>query len=740
MSSRRTRARKHRGHRGNTFARVAVLALVLSIALTLVGGASAYAVFQSWLKDLPDYKSPEAFQVAQATKMYSADGVLLARLYLENRTVVPISEISTDLANALVSIEDERFYQHPGIDPAGLVRAALVDIMAGSAEEGASTITQQYVDNTLLRDERLDRTLRYKAREMYLALQLEKQRTKTEILELYLNTVYFGEGAYGAEAAAKTYFAKPAKELTVPESALIAGLAQAPSRLDPYDNPDGAMSRRDEVLKRMLRNGHITQEEYDAALATPLQLKRAVEPEGGIYHAPYYVAHVKKLLQQEFDQALVFQGGLSVYTTLDTKRQKMAEDAVFGSLDSATDPDCALVSIDPKTGYVVAMVGGRDFTTNKFNLATQGRRQPGSSFKTFVLVAALEDGMPPNRYVDSSSPANIPAKPVWTVSNSEGRGKGMITMDSATRSSVNTVFARLIWELNDKTESGAAKVSKVAKRMGITSDIPAYPSIALGSQNVTPLEMASAYGTLATNGKHVGPITITKVVNPSGETVYENKAKPEQVLEPSIAYAATQILEGVISGGTASRARIGRPAAGKTGTSQNYRDAWFVGYTPDLVTSVWVGYYKTETPMLNVNGGRGFGGTLAAPIWAKYMKNALANVAKNDFPKQAKPKYKWKSEWDSRIQVPKLTGLSRGAVAEATAESGFIIAYIEEYNATVPRGFVVSQNPASGARLKSGGTMTVVISKGPQPVTPVPPPVPPPVTPPPSDPGTGTTP
>lgn len=734
MSSRRARARRHRSGHGTTIARVALVGLVLAVVLLIIGSVAAYATVQSWLKDLPDYKAPGAFDVAQATKIYSADGVLLARLYLEDRTVVPASEIATDLADAIVSIEDERFYEHPGVDPEGLMRAAVVDITSGSTREGASTITQQYVDNTLLRDERLDRTLRYKAREMYLALQLEKQRSKKEILNLYLNTVYFGEGAYGAESAAKTYFAKKAKDLSLPEAALIAGLAQAPSRLDPYDNPEGAVQRRDEVLKRMQRNGYITQEEHDSAIATPLKLQRAVEPEGGIYQSPYFVSYVKKLLQKEFDQSLVFQGGLTVYTTLDTKRQAMAESAVSSSLNRPGDPDCALVSIDPKTGHVVAMVGGRDYNTNKFNLATQGRRQPGSSFKTFVLVAALEDGMPPNRYVDSSSPAKIPSSPAWVVSNSEGHGKGMITMDSATRSSVNTVFARLIWELNDKTETGATKVAKVAKRMGITSEIPAYPSIALGSQNVTPLEMASAYGTLATNGKHIGPIAITKVVDPAGKTVYENKEMPEQVLEPSIAYAATSILKGVISGGTATRARIGRPAAGKTGTSQNYRDAWFVGYTPDLVTSVWVGYYKSETSMRNVHGSRGFGGTLAAPIWAKYMKAALANVPKNDFPKQPKPKYKWKSTWDNRIKVPTLAGLSRAAVKEATAESGLNVVFKEEYNASVPAGFVVSQTPAAGSKLKSGGTVTVVISKGPQPVTPTP------VTPPPSTPGTATSP
>lgn len=737
MSSRRARARRHRTSGRLTAARIAAIVGALTLALVLAGAVSAYAVFQSWLQDLPDYESPNAFQVAQATKVYSADGVLLAKLYLENRTVVPLSEIATDLADAIVSIEDERFYEHPGIDPEGLARAAVVDILAGSAEEGASTITQQYVDNTLLRDERTDRTLRYKAREMYLAVQLEKRRTKQEILGLYLNTVYFGEGAYGAQSAARVYFSKDAKDLTLAESALIAGLAQAPSRLDPYDNPEGAVKRRNEVLKRMERNGYITAEERDAATATELALKRDEEPESGIYRAHYFVAHVKKLLQQQFDQSLVFQGGLTVYTTLDTKRQQMAEDAVFSSLNRTGDPDCSLVSVDPRNGHIVALVGGRDYNQNKFNLATQGKRQPGSSFKTFVLVAALEEGMPPYRYVDSSSPAKIPSNPAWVVSNSEGKGRGLITMDAATRASVNTVFARLIWDLNDKKSTGAEKVAKLAKRMGIVSDIPAYPSIALGSQNVTPLEMASAYGTLATNGKHIGPIAITKVVGPDGKTVFENKEQPEQVVEPEIAYAATQILEGVISGGTATRARIGRPAAGKTGTSQNYRDAWFCGYTPQLSTAVWVGYYKTETSMRSVHGQRGFGGTLAAPIWAKYMKAALANEAKLDFPKQKKPKYKWKSEWDSRMKVPGLVGLSRTAVAEATAESGFKISYTEDYSATVPRGMVISQTPAAGTKVKQGSTITVVISKGPAPATPTPP-VTPPTDPPPSDPGTTT--
>ncbi len=732
MSSRRRRQRRHHKSHALNAVRVAVVALVLVLVLTLVGVVSAYGVVMSWLQDLPDYESPEAFEVAQATKIYSADGVLLARLYLENRTVVPMSEIATDLADAIVAIEDERFYEHDGIDYYGIARAAAKDLAAGSLAEGASTITQQYVDNTLLRDERTLRTFEYKAREAYLALELEKRKSKEEILGLYLNTIYLGEGAYGVEAAAQTFFAKNAKDLTLAESALIAGLAQAPSRLDPYDNPEGAVARRNLVLGRMLANDMITQVEHDEAVATELKLDRYDEPENGIYQAHYFVAHVKKLLQQEFSQALVFQGGLEVHTTLDTRLQGMAEASVKSSLGRPTDPDVALVSIDPRNGYIKALVGGRDFSTNKFNLATQGRRQPGSSFKMFVLVTALENGMPPYRYVDSSSPAVIPSNPVWNVSNSEGRGRGMITMEAGTRSSVNTVFARLIWELNDDESTGAEKVAQTARRMGITSDIPPYPSIALGSQNVTPLEMASAYGTLATNGMHFPAVGITKVIDHKGDVVFEEDAKGVRALEPEIAYAATSILKGVISGGTATRARIGRPAAGKTGTSQNYRDAWFCGYTPQLVTSVWVGYYQTEISMRSVNGVRGFGGTLAAPIWASFMKQALAGEPVMDFEKQAKPEYKWKSEWSPNIKSPKLVGMTLADAQKAIAESGFKIAIVERADPYAPAGIVVGQSPGAGATVVQGATITLYVSKGapatPEPV--VPQPTPQPATPP----------
>ena len=633
MASRRARLRRNKKTSISIIMlRIAAVLASATLILALVGVVSAYALVRSWLKDLPDYKSKAAFEVAQSTKIYSADGKLLARLYLENREVVPISTIATPLTDGLVSIEDERFYQHGGVDPIGLVRAMVMT--ASGTRQGASTITQQYVRNTLLLDERTQMTATRKVREAYLAMELEKRYDKTKILEMYLNTVYFGEGAYGAEAAAQTYFARSAKDLTLAQGAMLAGVVQSPSRLDPYDNPAGAVARRNEVLGRMLYNHKITPAQCQAAKAEPLALQRTKEPKDGIYAAPYFVAHVKKALQQQFTPAMVFKGGLTVYTTLDTRLQGYAEKATKETFNNSRDPEVALVSIEPKTGYVKAMVGGRDYHKRKFNLATQGYRQPGSSFKTFVLAEAIDQGMPPWFKIDSSSPAEIPAKPKpWIVDNSEGSGDGDMSLESATHRSVNTVFARVAYEL------GIKNVASMAKKMGIETKLPNYPSIALGATNVTPMEMASAYGTLATGGVHYPTTVITRVIDRDGQTVFETKPKGTEVLSPEVSRAVTDILEGVITQGTGSRADIGRPAAGKTGTSQLNRDLWFVGYTPQLVTSVWVGYPTERT--VEIDGSRGYGGTIAAPIWASYMERALNKKPERDFPKADEP------EWDA---------------------------------------------------------------------------------------------
>ncbi|NTU71368.1 MAG: PBP1A family penicillin-binding protein [Coriobacteriia bacterium] len=683
--------------------RVVAVVTVLVLVVGLIGAAAAFATVQKWLQNLPDYKAKNAFEVAQATRIYSADGKLLARLYLENREVVPITKISPYMVNAAVAVEDERFYKHHGVDPIGLVRAAVRT--ASGNRQGASTITQQYIRNTILLDERTDITYARKVREAYLAIELEKRYSKRDILEMYLNTIYLGEGAYGAQAASLEYFNRPASQLTLPQAALLAGLAQSPSRLDPYNNPEGAVTRRNEVLGRMLANNYITQAEHDAAVATKLKLDRNKKPNDGIYAAPYFVAHVKKLLQAQFSPAVVFKGGLTVYTTLDTRMQQYAEDAIKTKLSRVKGPEAALVSIDPRNGHVKALIGGRNYKKSKFNLATQGYRQPGSSFKTFVLLAALNKGMPPYFQIDSSSPAAIPTKPKpWIVDNSEGAGHGMMSLQSATTASVNTVFARVAWEI------GIKDVASMARRMGIKTKIPNYPSIALGARNVTPYEMAAAYGTLATEGVRRDPVCITKVVDRDDRTIYVASKHGKRVLKASVAKAGIDVLRGVISGGTATRARIGRPAAGKTGTSQLNRDVWFVGFTPQLVTSVWVGYPKERT--IYVGGSRAFGGTVCAPIWAAYMRKALAGQPVLGFPSQPRPAYNASKFHIPVSRPPSVKGLTLAAAGKKLDGYGYTVRY--EYS-NRPKGTVIGQS-------SKNGKIVLIVSKGPKPVAPKPPP------------------
>ena len=688
--SRRSRLRRNRRTPASKiFLRIAGIFLGALLLLTAAGATTAIAAVNVWLKGLPDYTSPGAFDVAQPTKIYSADGKLLAKLYLQNREVVPMSEIATSLSDGVVAVEDERFFQHGGVDPIGILRAAFSNVSGN--HQGASTITQQYIRNTILRDEATQITLERKVREAYLAEQVEKTLTKETILENYLNTVYFGEGAYGAEAAAQTFFAKSAKALTLPQGALIAGLVQSPSRLDPYSNPNGALARRKEVLGRMLYNHYITKSDYDSAVATPLALKRQTMPHDGIYSAPYYVAYVKRLLQKQFTPGVVFNGGLSVYTTLDTRMQATAEKTALSNYKRAKDPSVALVSIDPRNGYIKAMVGGKDYAKSKFNLATQGRRQPGSSFKTFVLVTALEQGMPPTFKVDSQAPVSIPSKPKpWVVNNDEGHGNGMMSVDEAMWASVNAVYARVAWAI------GIKNVAHTARVMGITTHIPNYPSIALGSVNCTPLEMASAYGTLANNGVHYDPIVITKVYDRHRQVIFAAHPQGKQVIKPSIAYATTQVLEGVIQQGTASRADIGRPSAGKTGTSQSNRDAWFVGYTPQLVTSVWVGYTTERTIM--VDGSKGFGGTLAAPIWAAFMSKSLSGQPERDFASAPEPNYN-----PDKFDIPVSDETQNAQTARRSASVIKVYVYSD-----LPDGSVIDKST------DSNGVTTITISKGPK--------------------------
>jgi 1A family penicillin-binding protein len=712
-----------------------VAVLIASLLLAGTGAAVAVGMAGSWLEGLPDINDPDLFEVAQTTRIYSADGVLLANLYLENRQLVSLDEISPHLVDAVVSVEDERFYEHNGVDFVGLVRATLTNLTT-DRREGASTLTQQYIRNTILSEERFDITYQRKFREAYLALELEKTHSKDEILEMYLNTVYYGEGAYGAEAAALTYFNKHASELTIAEAALLAGLPQAPSRLTPYENPDGAVARRQWVLAKMRENGKITEDEYEVAKLEDLHVERSPYiDEQGVYSAPYFVSHIKKLLQDEYGTSLVFKGGLTVYTTLDTRLQTLAEEAVTGILDRSDDPDAALVAIDPRDGHVRAMVGGRDWQNNKFNFATQARRQCGSSFKMFTLVTAIEAGMPPNkRKVSGAAPAKIPipgsATP-WTVHNAGGGSYGYVTLQQATVNSINTAYGRLIAEL------GAASVAETANRMGIESEIRPYLSITLGSEGVTPVEMASAFGTLAADGVHNPHVSITKIVDADGDTIFEHVPEGEQALSHSVAYATTQVLQSVVNYGTATRARLDRPVAGKTGTTQDYRDAWFIGYTPQLVASVWMGY-TPERPMTNVHGRVQFGGTFPALIWHEFMVKAMEGEPKLSFNSAPPPSYTWKDEWDVPT-VPKVVGMTAEDAIALLKEAGFEkITVKTENHETVPAGLVAKQSPEAGAEVLPEKTeVTLIVSLGPEP-KPEPPPPPadePTVTPTPTRPG-----
>jgi len=582
---------------------------------------------------------------AQRSYIYANDGkTVLARLYLENREDIPLESIPKHVQDAMIAIEDERYYDHNGVDYYGIARALLTNLKRQRIVEGGSTITQQYIKNTVGEK---DKTFTRKLKEAITAYKLEKKYTKEQILEAYLNTIYFGGGAYGVEAAAEVFFGKKAHELTLAEGALLAGLTKSPLGFSPYYNPERAFQRQAVVLNRMASQGLITKEEAEAAKKErPKIIPRQKEE----VIAPYFVEHVKQMLIKEYGVEKVFKGGLRIHTTLNMGAQKNAERAIATTLNRKDDPQAALVSIDPRSGHITAMVGGRDFENVKYNLASQGKRQPGSAFKVFVMVTALEKGHKAEDKFQCSSSIKIPgSKQTWNVKG--GGSGGSMTLREGTVKSVNTFYANVIMQVGPKN------VVDTAHKMGIKTPINPNPAIALGGLTigVSPLEMASAYGTLANGGVHIEPTAITRIEDFDGNVIKETKPKATRVMDKEIAYQATDILEGVIQRGTATRARIGRPAAGKTGTNTSYRDAWFVGYTPNLVTAVWMGHPEAQIAMNNVHGSRGFGGIIPATIWQKFMSSTLRGTRILDFPKPAAIKEKAKTSSGSQTYKKKKT-------------------------------------------------------------------------------------
>jgi penicillin-binding protein 1A len=585
----------------------------LGVAFVLFAAAGLY--LYSLSRSLPDLDVTSAsFKTARTSVVYAADGSVLAEWHGEqDRHVVALDDVAKPVPEAVVAIEDARFYEHDGVDWTAVLRAGRVDAGKGAYAQGGSTVTQQLVKLLFTKG---DRTLGRKVREALLAYQLETKADKRRVLETYLNVVYFGHGAYGIESAARSYFGKPASELTLPESALLAGLIRAPQKYSPRVNPAAAKARRDVVLTKMREQGYISPAEEQAAQATrvaivPLKDAPAV--------APYFVDYVKQELINRLGADAVYSGGLRVYTTLDRGLQVRAEQVARSVLGAPGDPDVALVTLEPKTGRILAMIGGRDFRRDQFNLAVMGRRQPGSAFKPFVLVTALEKGVSPEQ-VFAATPISFPVKDgVWKVDNYENAATSpTVSLRAATAWSVNCVYARLIMSI------GATDVVTTAHRMGITSPLEANPAIALGGlrYGVSPLEMASAYGTLATGGIRVPPAGVVKVLDPSGAAVFQPKSTSDRVVPAQVAATASDLLHGVVDHGTGTAANTGRWAAGKTGTTSSYRDAWFVGWGDDLATAVWVGYAKSQKPMLNVRGIKVTGGSFPALIWNGLMAQA----------------------------------------------------------------------------------------------------------------------
>ena len=567
---------------------------------------------------LPDLGiNPDAIKTARTSIVYAADGAVIAEWHGEqDRTVVAIRDMPKHLRDAVVAIEDRRFYEHDGVDLTGVARALGANAAAGEVEQGGSTITQQLVKILFTGGER---TMTRKIKEALFAYELESKNDKDMVLMTYLNTVYFGRGAYGVESAAKRYFGKPASALDLAESATLAGIIRSPSRYGSTSasgSVEATTKRRDLVLEQMRLQGLITSEREREAVKQPLVF--APNTEAGKV-APYFVEYVKQDLIDSLGAEKVYAGGLRVYTSLEPQLQASAENAA-AQLSLPGDPEVALVSVRPSDGRVLAMIGGRDFKENQFNLAAQGRRQPGSAFKPFVLVTALGQGVRPDQ-VFESSPYSVPVTDgVWTVQNYENQfAAGTMTLRAATDYSVNAVYARLIMQV------GADKVVNVAKRMGITTPIAPNPAIALGGlkYGVSPLEMASAYSTIANGGIRIKPSGIIHVTDDKGHKVLTRSAETTQAIPPETARQAGLMLHDVIELGTGDKAKLPVWAAGKTGTTQSYRDAWFVGWAGDLTTAVWVGNRAAQVPMTSVHGIAVTGGSFPASIWRQYMAEAI---------------------------------------------------------------------------------------------------------------------
>ena len=621
---------------------IIVKILIAFIVIILISSITSFVTFSGlslmvagvildFFSDLPDLADFSPTENALTSRIYAADGTLIATFHgEENREIVALEQVPQNLKDAVIAIEDERFYQHTGIDIEGIIRSFLINLQTGYISQGASTLTQQYIKNVYIPEEKTDITYERKIKEATLSYQLEKIYTKDEILEMYLNTVYFGEGAYGVQAASKIYFNKDVEYLNLAECALIAGLPQIPSK-SPYIDKVAPLERRNTVLTKMLELNYITEEEYDDAIRQSILLEKPQEEtEKGF--ALYFVEYVKQKLIEEYGVNRVFKGGFNIYTTLEPDMQVAAENAIHEILPDPEDPAAALVSMDPRNGFIKAMVGGKDFGEMKFNLATQGKRQPGSIFKIFALMAALEQGISPYTTFNPNGTVvfDIVGSEPWEISNYLGTSYEVneLSIFEATVKSVNVVYAQVIMRV------GAYSVVKIAKDMGITTPLNPYPAIGLGGLTigVSPLETCTAFSTIANYGVRHDPVAILKVTDKDGNILQEYEEEKIQVLSAINAYRAIEILQQVMLRGTGTRARLDdRPCAGKTGTTQEAENAWFAGFTPNLAACVWIGYPEENIKMGVIHDMRVQGGAHPAMIWKLFMEEAIKNLPVEDF-------------------------------------------------------------------------------------------------------------
>lgn len=613
------------GQRFQLVARISLVILVFFLG-------AALGVYQYYARDLPSTARLENLEPSLKTQVFAKDSSLVGEFYEQNRVLLPLEDIPDDFKNAIIAVEDRKFYSHWGVDAVGLIRALLANARAGRIVEGASTITQQLARNLFTM---FDVSVSRKIKEAILALKIERLYSKDEILEMYLNQINFGSGAYGVEAAAREYFGKSARELTLGESALLAGLPRNPRDYSPHYNLDRALQRRSVVLKAMVDAGKISRAEADSAEAAPIKIGEAPDDER---FAAYFLEHVRRYLESKYGADRIYHDGLKVYTTLDPVLQSVAEDSLESHIaelesqhrydqtkasyeaavaEGKTPPleylQGAAIAIEPQTGYIRAMVGGRSFRQSKWNRAVQARRQPGSAFKPFIYVAALENGYTPADIVlDAPIVLDMPNGDVYKPENFTEEFEGEITVRHALNHSINVAAVRVLLSI------GPAAAISCAHRLGITSPLEPVYSLALGTEEVSLLELTSAYSAFAAGGVRAEPLFVKSIYDRNGKLLEENSVYREEVLSPQLSYVITSMLETALNDGTGRGARLMgfmEPAGGKTGTTNDCTDGWYIGFTPELAVGVWTGFDVNRTMGRKMTGAR-----VSLPTWTSMMK------------------------------------------------------------------------------------------------------------------------